>query len=159
MGYSRYSDGRAIGINTHWAPPAGKHYEALYDFELPQPLANAQFYLRKQVTPSMDLEILIDGRSVARIAANAPATDRLHLSPWNAAFGANHLEVGYSAASLGALTAGKHTLTIRALGRSTGYKLDTQLMGDAAAKNTGVLGRSDDDGMRALQLDSWLIAK
>ena len=159
VGYSRYSGGRAIGINTHWAPPAGREYEAVYDFELSRPLANAQFHLRKQVSPSMELEILIDGRSAARIAANAPATDRMHLSPWNAGLGKNRLEVGYSSAPLGALAAGKHTLTIRALGRSPGYAIDTQLMGDAAAKDTGVQGRSDDDGMRALQLDSWLIAE
>jgi len=107
----------------------------------------------------MELEILIDGRSAARIAADAPATDRMHLSPWNAGLGKNRLEVGYSSAPLGALAAGKHTLTIRALGRSPGYAIDTQLMGDDAAKNTGVQGRSDDDGMRALQLDSWLIAE
>ena len=157
VGYSRYSGGRAIGVNSHWGAPEGRNYEALYDFELDQPLNGARFYLRKQVSPSMELEILVDGRSVGRIAAEAPATDRLHLSPWNAGLGKDNLEVGYVTLPLEKLSAGKHTLCIRALGRSPGYRLDTKLMGGEAEKNTGVLS-GELGGMRALQLDSWVIA-
>lgn len=157
VGYSRYSGGRAIGINSHWPAPAGKDYEATYDFELEQPLRQADFHLRKQISPSMDLEVLIDGTCIGRIAADAPASDRLHLSPWNAGLGKNNLEVGYVTLPLGELAAGKHTLTLRALGRSPGYRLDTTLMGGDAEKNTGVIDDREAGGMRALQLDSWLI--
>lgn len=154
-GYSRYSGGRAVGINSHWDPPKGKFYETEYDFVLDSPVRNAVFRLRKQVSPSLKLEVLLDGRKVGTIDAEAPCSDSMHLSPWNAGLSKNDIKVGYVSLPLGKVQKGRHTLTIRALGTSPGYARDSKLMGGEAEKSIGVT--REIPVMRALQLDCWLI--
>ncbi len=155
VGYSRYSEGRAIGVNTHFAPPKGKHFETVYAIKVHKPLDQAAFWLRKMIAPTMDLAVFIDGKKVAEFTADSPVADAMHLTPWNAGLAKDNLKVGWVSADIGPVAAGRHSLTIRAKGRSREYKIDTKLMGGDAEKNTGVLSRGP--GMRALQLDCFAI--
>ncbi len=154
-GYSRYSGGRSAGINTHWGPPAGKHYEVEYQFELASPVAAPVFHLRRQESPALDLELRVDGKVVGTIPANTKVSDRLHLSPWNAGYSRNNLIVGWLKLPLPALGKGKHTLTLRVTGEAASITADTKLLGGDAEQRFGKeYGKTT---LYALQLDCWLI--
>ncbi len=157
VGYSRYSGGRAIGINTHFAPPENQHYQTEYQIDLPKGSDQAVFRLRRMTTPSMALEIYADGKLCGEIAADAKTESDYHLSPWNAGLSKNRLTVGWNTVPVGKLSAGSHKIVIRAKGRSPGFKMDTQLMGGDAESNTGVW--NTDAGMRAVQLDCFMITE
>ena len=151
LGFSDASDNMMLGINTHDCPQVG-YWFADYAFELDKPLAEATWHLRRMTRPSLDLEIFIDGNPVAKLPADSPATDEIIFSPWNAGLGVNNLKLGWQKASLGKLTAGKHVLTIRALGQGIdGQTDDQQLLGQAEYVPF------DRKGMQATQLDCWLI--
>ena len=156
-GYSRYSAGRAVGINTHWMPPAGKFYEVEYEFELDRATSAPVFHLRRQVDPALDLEVRIDGRAAGTIPAKAEVTDALHLSPWNAGLSRNNLTVGWTKLPLPALGKGKHKLTLRVIGDAEEITADTKLLGgDAERRYAAEYGKTR---LFALQLDCWLIAR
>jgi hypothetical protein len=154
-GYSRYSGGSAIGINTHNAPPAGQTFSARYAVETPR-VKGAVFHLRRMSAPAMDVQIFIDGRAAALIPAEAALSDELDLTPWNAGLGVDRVKVGWAAAAVGDLAAGRHTVEIVAVDKlSKIARLDTKLMGGEAEKNIGATleGRT----LRAVQLDAWML--
>jgi len=156
VGYSRYS-GRAIGINTHFAPPAGNEFQSSYTVSLDADLSEPCVYIRKMITPAMDLAIVIDGEEVGVIKQDEVHTDALHLNPWNAGLSKNNIDVGWVRLDLDGLSKGSHHIRFIATGVSSGYEKDTTLMGGAAEADVG-LGK-EKSGMRALQLDCFMIVE
>jgi hypothetical protein len=151
QGFSDVADNMMLGINTHERPEVG-YWFADYSFQLDQSIADATWHLRRMVRPSLDLEIFIDGKSVAKLPADSPASDEVIFNPWNAGLGAGNLKLGWQKVSLGQLTAGEHMLSIRALGQGIdGQTNDQKLLGQAEYVPF------DRQGMQATQLDYWLI--
>lgn len=151
LGFSDASDNMMLGINSHDCPQVG-YWFADFAFELDKPITDATWHLRRMVRPALDLEILIDGEPVAQLSADSPASDKMIFNPWNAGLGAGNLKLGWQKASLGKLTAGKHVLTLRALGQGIdGQTNDQQLLGQAEYVPF------DRQGMQATQLDYWLL--
>ncbi len=155
VGYSRYSN-RAIGINTHHAPPSGKHYESDYRFKVASGMPDAKLYLRRMDVPSMNLEILIDGKSVGTIKADSQLSDLMHLTPWNSGLAKDNVNVGWARLKIGRLSPGEHRLTIVAQGGSEKFAAGTKLMG-AAEKD--VNAESLGQGLRAVQIDAIMITE
>ncbi len=156
VGYTRYSD-RAIGINTHYPAPEGKSYESTYRFATQREMNKAVFHLRRMDAPAMDIEIVIDGKSIGIISADANITDKIHLTPWNAGLSKDNIFVGWTELKIGHLSAGNHKLTVRATGNSRQFAADTKLMGGDAEKRIG----AGDIGnrLRAVQIDAYLISE
>ncbi|MBT3374930.1 MAG: hypothetical protein HN742_12900 [Lentisphaerae bacterium] len=157
-GYSRYSGGTAIGINTHFAPSARRAFTADYTLETPA-CDDAVLWLRRMLFPASAISIELDGRTVATFALGDEMTDLLHLNPWSAGLGVANLQVGWSRAEIGDLRAGPHMLRLVVDPRSlkTLTEVDTRLMGADAAKRVGGLkhGRS----LRCIQVDAIMLTR
>jgi hypothetical protein len=158
-GFSRYSGGAAIGINTHFAPPDDQPFVAEYTIETAQAAPNAALWIRRLEFPVSTFRLELDGKVVGTIDGKTPMSDLLHLSPWSAAIGTNNLRVGWCRTAVGPLAAGRHTLRILVDPHSLRQQIevDTKLMGGDAEKRIGALkhGRS----LRCLQLDAILLAR
>jgi hypothetical protein len=158
-GFSRYSGGAAIGINTHFAPPQSQPFVAEYSIETKVDAPNASLWIRRMEFPASTCQLELDGRTVGTMDAKTPMTDLLQLNPWSAAIGTNNLKVGWCRIPVGALASGQHTLRILADPNSLRQQIevDTKLMGGDAEKRVGALkhGRS----LRCLQLDAILLAQ
>lgn len=159
-GYSRYSNGIGIGINTHYPAPkyAKKGYMASYNISVAKAVSKGDFWIRKMDKPSMDVEILIDGKLAGVIKADDPMEDSLHLNAWNAGIGVDDIKVGWAKIDIAGLKAGEHKVELVAVDEvSKDVEIDTQLMGGAAEKHIGAM--AEGRAMRCLQLDAWMITQ
>lgn len=154
-GYSRYSEGAAIGINTHYVLGKNTPFEAVFRVDIGS-VDKAEFRIRRMVTPTMDIDILVDGQRRSTIAASAATTDAMALNPWNAGIGLDNLKVAWTSAMIGPLSAGSHEIRLVARPGSVILKaaLDTQLMGAAAKELAGAMTGSK---LMVCQIDMWMI--
>lgn len=110
----------------------------------------------KMDTPSLFLQVLVDGRPQGESSAQQAAQNRVHLTPWNAGFSKNNLTVGWVRIELPGLSAGKHTLLLRAQGTSAQFEQDAALIGADAQQMKKDLTR---ESLRVIQLDCWMITR
>ena len=157
-GFSRYSDGGAVGINSHAQPPDGQTYRISYTVTTPA-LASPVFWLRRmaQMSTNLTLVVQVDGKD---LGALGEMRDLMHLNPWSAGLSRANLQVGWTRAACPALAAGQHRVEILALNRQTssaGNRVDIALMGAQAAHDVGAAIESD--RLSYLQLDAWMLTE
>ena len=156
-GYSRYSDGCGLGINTWFSPPSKQTWHARYGVTT-SAIDAPQFWLRRMEKPALDVEVWVDGKRAGVIGKEDPVSDPLHLNPWNAGIGANNLRVGWCRLKLDALANGAHTIELVAVpSQQQQAAIDTKLMGAAAEKRIGA--GSGERRLQCLQVDAWMIAR
>ena len=147
-GYSRYSGAGAIGINTHFSPPAGQDFHAQYSLRTNQAASN--LWIRRMVGPAMDLEVWIDGKNIGVLKGDAGVgSDSYELTPWNAGLGAGGVRVAwYSMPLEQPLVTGTHTVKLVALSSQKSNAVDTKLLGGQAEQKAPTESTSKNQGLQ-----------
>ncbi len=159
-GFSDMSGQTMLGINSHDIPAVG-YWQASYNITLDRAVSKPVFYLRRSNPPVLDIEVLVDGRSVGKINSEAQMIDKVIYNPWNAGLGQDRLRVGWTQLALPALVAGSHQITLRALPSDTTAheeKSEQQLIGQASDVVLKAM-RDRRQNLNAVQLDAWMIAE
>ncbi|MDP0495735.1 MAG: hypothetical protein Q7Q73_05955 [Verrucomicrobiota bacterium JB024] len=158
-GYSRYSGGAAIGMNTHWDAPAGDQYSAEYDVEASSPFS--RLWVRRMDRPAMDVQVYVDGALVGEIPAKAEMSDLLHLNPWNAGLAAANMHVGWIELALPeTYSSGRHTVEIVALsGKDDSREIDVALLGGQSEKAMEKQAEEEGSQLMAMQIDALMLTQ
>jgi hypothetical protein len=158
-GYSRYSGGAGIGINTHWNAPAGDEYSA--EYTLDAATAFSRLWVRRMDHPAMDIEIYLDGHRVGRIPAEAALSDEWHLNAWNAGLATGNIKVGWASVPLeNAYPAGRHTITLVALnGSADDREVDVALLGGQSENAMEKQAEEEGSKLMAMQIDALMLTR
>lgn len=157
-GYSRYSGGAAVGINTHFPPPRGQSWVARYAVRSGQ--SSSKIWIRRMDRPALDIEVVVNGRSAGVVPATEKPSDAMHLNPWNAGLGVNRMNVGWHVLALGqTLPAGEHRIEL--IARDGGFqslKADTLLVGGQSDADTEAEAARI-EGLRCVQIDAFMLTR
>ncbi len=159
-GYSRYSEGAAIGINSFFVQPEGKKFFARYKLNTGE--ASSRVWVRRMDRPAMDLEIWLDGKLSGIIGASESLSDAMHLNPWNAGTGLNDLKVGWLSLEIpGGLPPGAHSLEIVACQSKETQKLeaDSKLIGGQQEKDVVESANAMLKKLQCVQIDAIMLSR